>query len=241
MIHQRGLDRFFRALCQFADSTGDGGILIDDYSLTIWTVYNPSGRHISRIFPIIHTFDERIIKTSSHSLFKRDQPASVLPPHLDALQWIKSTTGFSQERIGKLIGVTRQAMEAWKKGGTITDDKRQRIFAVKDVLERAAVRYPTRDLLTAWLDTPRGADGSTPAQLLANNEINRARLLAVSSPSPHLVRAPSLVKQPAPEAFRAGAEHRQEALPHHADDESNALIEEDHETYEDGEVFHVDG
>ncbi len=143
-----------------------------------------------------------------------------------------------QERIGDLLGVSRQTINRWENGEQIKDANRQRIYAVRDVLERAARRHSTPELLTAWLDTPRGADGRTPAELLANNEINRARLLAVSSPSSHLVRAPAWVKQSIPEAFRAGAEHRQEAIPPNVDDELSRLIDDEQSgTDEDGKVF----
>ena len=79
----------------------------------------------------------------------------------------------------------------------------QQLFAIREVLEYAASRHKTKELLVAWLDTPAGANGRTPAQLLAENEINRARLLAVSSPSPRLVPPPALVNRPVPKGSRA--------------------------------------
>ncbi len=106
------------------------------------------------------------------------------------------------------------------------------------MLKRASLRYSTPNELATWLDTPRGADGRTPAQLLEANEINRARLLAVTSPSPGLRQVPSWVNQPVPEAFRAGAERRQEALPPETDNELAHLIDEEEDnTDEDGEVL----
>jgi len=93
------------------------------------------------------------------------------------------------------------------------------------VLERAASRYKTKELLVAWLDTPAGADGRTPAELLAENEINRARLLAVSSPSPRLIPPPAWLNRPIPEKFRKGAERRQETLPPNPDRELDALVD----------------
>ena len=101
----------------------------------------------------------------------------------------------------------------------------QQLFAICEVLERAASRYKTKELLVAWLDTPAGADGRTPAQLLAENEINKARLLAVSSPSPRLVPPPAWVNRPVPKKFQKGAERRQEALPPHPDSELDALVD----------------
>lgn len=140
-------------------------------------------------------------------------------PHLDAIQWMKQATGFSQERIAELVGVSRQTLNRWQRGEHIKDTNRQRIFAVRSVLERALIRHRTRAELVEWLDTPRGADGRTPAQCLADGAIDRARLLAVSTPSTQLKRAPSWVRQPVPDAFRAGAEHEQEALPPELPDE----------------------
>ncbi len=107
----------------------------------------------------------------------------------------------------------------WEHGTPINDGHRRRLFAVQDVIERAARRYTTPAELVTWLDTPRGADGRTPAELLEMNEIDRACLLAVSSPSSKLVRPPAWVNRPVSEAFRAGGERRQEPLPPELDDE----------------------
>lgn len=134
-------------------------------------------------------------------------------PHLEALHWIKQATGFSQERISELVGVSRQTLNRWQRGEPIKDTNRQRVFAVRSVLERALIRHRTRPELVAWLDTPRGADGRTPAQCFAAGDIDRARLLALSVPSPQVKRAPSWVRRPVPPAFRAGGEHEQQALP----------------------------
>src|SRR6266581_1391669 len=145
-------------------------------------------------------------------------------PHLNAIQWIKAATGLSRERIGRLIGVTRQTINRWEHGEPITDANRRRLFAVRDVLERATLRYQTPAELAAWLDTPDTTEGRTPAELLEAEEINRARLHAISIPSPGLAYTPEWVRQPVLEAFRAGEEHRQEALPRPRDDELAALI-----------------
>jgi transcriptional regulator with XRE-family HTH domain len=139
--------------------------------------------------------------------------SAIRPPHLEALSWIKAASGLSQDRIADLIGVSRQTLNRWEHGEPIKDANRQRVFAVREVLERAVTRHPTRERLLAWLDTPRGADARTPAQLLVAGEIGRARALAISTPSPKLSRAPAWVKRPVAPAFRRGAEHLQEALP----------------------------
>jgi transcriptional regulator with XRE-family HTH domain len=164
---------------------------------------------------------------------KQDSAPDISSPHLNAIRWIKAATGLSQERIGLLIGVTRQTINRWEHGEPITDANRRRLFAVREVLERATLLYPAPVELAAWLDRPRGADGRTPAELLEAEEINKARLLAISSPSPGLVPPPAWVRQPVPEAFRAGAEHRQEVLPPPRDDELSALIVDEEEDMED--------
>ncbi len=154
-------------------------------------------------------------------------------PYLNTIRWIKAATGFSQERIGRLIGVTRQTINRWEHGEPITDANRRRLFAVRDVLERAMLRYPTPGELATWLDTPEVIDGRTPAELLEADEINKARLLAISTPSPGLAPPPAWVRQPVPEALRAGEEHRQEVLPPSQDDELAALIGDEDEDVED--------
>jgi transcriptional regulator with XRE-family HTH domain len=134
-------------------------------------------------------------------------------PHIEAIQWIREMTGLSQDRIARLLDVSRQTLYNWEKGVPIADHNRQRLFGVRDVLERAATRYPTQALLVSWLDTPRGADGRTPAQILEANEIDRARLLAIATPSFKLIPAQPWVKRPIPQAFQTRGEDYHEALP----------------------------
>lgn len=219
-------------ITQLSDSTNDGGVLIDSKSPIAWRIHRDN-YHIVRILPEVNVKLEGITRNVDHSLSPHQIPVE-LP--LDAIHWIERMTGLNQDRIGRLIGVSRQAINGWKRGRRIADDNRQRIFAVRDVLKRALTNHPTKELLTAWLDTPRGADGRTPAQLIEANEINRARLLAISSPSPRLARAPSWVNRPVPDAFRARAERRQEAWSPDIDNGLSALIEsEEDDTNEDGE------
>jgi transcriptional regulator with XRE-family HTH domain len=205
------------------NATHDGGTLISKPKLNIAeSARLHKNRYIKETYSI-NTFPEIL-----NGLTQYNQPSNQLievQPHLEAIQWIKSATGLSQKRFGQLIGVTRQTIDEWKKGTPISGPNRQRLFAVREVLERAASRHKTKELLVAWLDTPAGANGRTPAQLLAENEINRARLLAVSSPSPRLVPPPAWVNQPVPQKFQKGAERRQEALPPHPDSELDALID----------------
>src|SRR5216683_3749168 len=191
-MYRRDHIQFLDAIDQLADSTSDGGVRVrPNSSLFItWSIFLQVGR-ISKVLPRPNLSEKIIANTTVHPLFLIYH--KTLPPHLDAIRWIETTTGFSQERIGKMIGVTRQTISGWKRGLPINDPNRRRLLAVRGVLERASLRHPTPNELAAWLDTPRGADGRTPAQLLEANEIDRARLHAVSSPSPRLRQAPSWV------------------------------------------------
>jgi DNA-binding XRE family transcriptional regulator len=224
------------ALSSFRESTTDGGVrLRKNFPRLRWT-FRLHNDCIITILPQTASSEELLTKTSNIWLARNQISESL--PHLDAIRWIKETAGLSQERIGQLVNVTRQTIINWEKGESITDAHQQKLLAVRDVLERATRLYPTQAQLKAWLDTPRGVDGRTPAQLLEANEINRARLLAVSSPSPHLVRAPAWVKRKIPEKFLAGAERRQEALSSETDNELSRLIDEgEYGINEDGEAF----
>jgi transcriptional regulator with XRE-family HTH domain len=153
------------------------------------------------------------------TLLERQGSNSPQLPQFEIIRWIRTKTGLSQDRIARLAGVTRQTLYNWEKGEPIVDHNRQRLLQVKDVLERASSQHPTPISLVTWLDTPRGAEGYTPAQLLESNEIDKARLFAISSPSPRLKRAQSWVRHSVPEAFKSGEEHYDEALPPLEDDE----------------------
>lgn len=242
-----GWDRSYQkpahTVSQVTNLTNDGGarLLLVPFRFNSST-RQPSQRTDMSVYLAFFALIAQVIaKTAIYMFSKQALITNVHPqnlPHLEAIEWMKANTCLKQERIGDLLGVSRQTMNRWENGEQIKDANRQRIYAVRDVLERAARQHSTPELLTAWLDTPRGADARTPAELLAKNEINRARLLAVSSPSPRLVRAPAWVKQHIPEAFHAGAEHRQEAIPPNVDDELSRLMDDEQSrTDEDGKVF----
>lgn len=153
------------------------------------------------------------------------EPQAVEQPHQEAVGWIKSATGLSWERVGRLVGVSRQAVNAWRRGGPIADDHRRKLLAVRDVLERAAKRNPRPGELAAWLDTPRGADARTPADLLEADEVGKARLLALASPSSEVKTPPEWARQSAREAYLNSRE-RVRALPPERDER---LLDEDSE------------
>ena len=139
--------------------------------------------------------------------------AKQLSPSVAALQWIEEATGLPKTRIHRLFGVSRESVYNWLGGAHVTEAHRQRLLAVYEVLQRAQLQYKTPALMAAWLDTPTGAEGVTPAQLLEQGKIDRARTLAMVTPSPGLAPVPHWVRRRSPEAWKAGAESRQEAFP----------------------------
>lgn len=201
--------RSLRSLRSLRSTTGDEGALLGEVA--------ESDNPYQALFPsLFQELDGYLGDASAPPMAlgpARIVESNIIQPHLAALRWIKEATGYSQDRIADLVGVTRQTLNRWDRGEAIKDTNRQRIFAVREILERAWVRHTTRTQLTAWLDTPRGADGRTPAQCLAVGDIGRARLLAVSVPSPRLSLPPAWVRRPVPASFQVGAEHEQEALP----------------------------
>jgi DNA-binding transcriptional regulator YiaG len=154
-----------------------------------------------------------------------DEPQAVEQPHQKAVGWIKEATGLSWERVGRLVGVSRQAVNAWRRGAPIADDHRRKLLEVRNVLERAAKRNPRSVGLAAWLDTPRGADARTPADLLEAGEVGKARLLALASPSSGVKAPPEWARRSAREAYLNSRE-RVRAL---APERDEQLLDEDSE------------
>jgi hypothetical protein len=210
------LDRYVRlfALYLARPGTTDGGLLLSGASC--WQVIEDVG-------------------TLRFSWTCQSTPASqVKTPTQTAIEWIKTATGFADQRVAQLLGVSRQRLHAWQQGARIFDRNRRRLFAVREVLERAASRHEQPDQLAAWLDTPRGADARTPAQLLEAGEIDRARLLAVATPSRGVAPAPVWIRRPMPDAFRQGRETRIEAHPPDESDPDLDLPLMDEESDTDG-------
>lgn len=144
-----------------------------------------------------------------------------LPPFLRALAGVRARTGLSHDQIATMLGVSRQTIHLWQRGGRSSDAHARRLLGVQDVLSRAARYYPTPELLRTWLNTPRGSDGRTPMDLLAAGEIDRARLLAMAPIiSPRISPLPAVLREPTPPAMQAGRESRMEA---YADERADAL------------------
>ncbi|MBU2604022.1 MAG: hypothetical protein KKA32_17970 [Actinobacteria bacterium] len=117
---------------------------------------------------------------------------SELRPHsvLEALSWIKQITALPDRRIADLLDVKRQTLHNWLHGSAMTDTNRRRLLVTDEVLRRAAAQHGTGQELKTWLDTPRGPEGVTPAELLKAGRTDEARYFAVAAPSARLNRAP---------------------------------------------------
>jgi transcriptional regulator with XRE-family HTH domain len=134
--------------------------------------------------------DRRVDQKIDEILARRGTRAPAVPnairhlpipdTHVAALDWLEHDVGLSQEQIRAMIGVSRPTIISWRKGGQLRDEHRQRILAVRDVIERARERHPEREQFFTWLDRPRGRDAVSPRELLQSNQINRARLLAIA-------------------------------------------------------------
>lgn len=136
---------------------------------------------------------------------------------IEAVRWLKQATGLSEERLGNLVHATRPTLDKWERdGGPIRAAKLEHLLAVTDVIRRAAARHPD---LPVWLYTPRGADGRTPADLLQAGEYDRARVLAITTPSPGVLPAGAWARRPIAPRFVRFGEPRMEPLRPDPDDE----------------------
>lgn len=206
-----------------------GSVLSSNVSVQPQSTHTDDGgtRLWTRRFPSIV---ERVRRLTSHvfplSSGSVEQPTK--EPHQEAIEWIRVASGLSWKDIGEMLGVSRQTLGAWSRGESIRREHSQRLFAVRDVLERATRRNPRPTDLRAWLDTPRGADAKTPADLLKAGEIGKARLLAVTSPSPKVKVPSQQMQRQMPEAYRDSRE-RVEAVPPERDEELLEMLDEDDE------------
>ena len=217
------VDEFVKTLlCGFQGGTHDGGTILVSRAVDYWTI-QPTGTAVLIEGPVIQPGECPSAPERSVPFFRSTKTA-YLAPHRGALQWIRTATDLSDERIGRLLGVSRQTLNNWDNGESISDRNRQRLLSVREILERAVIHRKTAAELAAWLDTPRGADGRTPAQLLEAGEFDRARLLAVSVPSPGIKIVPAWVGQPIPERLRTRGEFRPSAEPPDDDTELAALM-----------------
>jgi hypothetical protein len=130
--------------------------------------------------------------------------------HVDAIRWLEDVAGLKKENIARLVGVERQTIYDWLEGSSIRDRNRQRILAVREVLERAMRQYPEPDHLAAWLDTPRGAEAKTPRHWLEANEIGKARLLAISTAPPRDTAVPEWTLHASPNPWTVNQQRRRE-------------------------------
>jgi hypothetical protein len=186
------------------DATTDGGIRL---LCAPWVMCQQAGTCTFDTLPARDYLFARPEVTLAH--------ASAEPrPEIERLQWIKQVTGLSWERVAQFLAVSRQTPYLWENGKAVMNDtNRRHLLAVCDVLERASVRYPTPEHLGVWLDKPSGTDARTPAQMLQAGDFDRARFLAVASPSARVAPPPAWVNRVTANDFRAGSERRMEPYP----------------------------
>jgi transcriptional regulator with XRE-family HTH domain len=142
------------------------------------------------------SLDTRDPDKPEQSAIQQAEPQPYASESLEALAWIEETTGFSQERVGQLLGVTGQTVSEWQQARTpISDEQCERLLTVREILGHALSHQ--KEPLATWLDTPRRVDDPTPAQLLAADEMGKARFQAVASPL-----RPNLRNRPAPKQVR---------------------------------------
>lgn len=133
--------------------------------------------------------------------------------HVSAVRWLEEHVGLSQEAIGTLVGVSRQTVHNWLyKGAAIRDENRQRLLAVREILERVQRRDQGSEALKTWLDTPRGSEAKTPRQLLIANEIGKARALSLSTAVPRSRSAPAWLRDSPPDPWTRRQLHRRERI-----------------------------
>jgi hypothetical protein len=143
--------------------------------------------------------------------------------HVDIVNWIKSITGFGDERVADLVGVSRRTLNNWRLGTPIRVANRRRLLETRDVLERAFEHYPTPENLAVWLDTPVDTSGRTPTKLLQEGHADQARLFAIGGPAPQVAPTPDWARQvkqsTGTEARRiAGTYFSDEEVPGYEDD-----------------------
>lgn len=220
---QQVLWNYVLAGATYQSSTNDGGARLNTGGWSFKQL--GSAVLLSAVIVISPVLETKLPLSTNVGVEVAPQQAS----HLSALAWIENATKLSQDSIADLLGVSRPTMHSWKQGSKIRDTNRQRLLAVHDVLTRAAARHPTHDELITWLDTPRGAAGLTPRQLLMAGKIDRARALAISTPSVGLRRDPEWVERSVAERVRTEEQYFPEPLPFGKEDGEQPLFDEEDE------------
>ncbi len=80
-------------------------------------------------------------------------------------------------------------MAAWSKDGQIKDVNLDGLLRVRSILQRAALQRSEPGQLWSWLYEPSVTTGERPADLLARQEFDGARMLAVLTESSGLGKA----------------------------------------------------
>jgi DNA-binding transcriptional regulator YiaG len=148
----------------------------------------------------------------STAAVENDQPLQIAAQdtHVGAIRWLEEHADLSQGEIADLIDVSRQTVQNWLKGVAIRNENRQRLLGVQEVLQRAQRRGRDGEALKTWLDTPQGIQGQTPRQLLMNNEIGKARALALSTAPLRPRVAPQWLRESPPDSWTQRQKRRRD-------------------------------
>lgn len=158
---------------------------------------------------------------------KDARPEPQLQSVSEALRWMKGVTGLPDRRVAALLGVQRQTLHNWLHGSQMSDANRRRVLVTSDILRRAWTWHGTAQQLCAWLDTPRGSAGFTPAMLLEAGDTDQARYLAVAVRSSEVRRAPAWAER-LRESDSPGRERFSDATPPEPDFSEGSLAVEPH-------------
>lgn len=180
---------------------------------------------IERTIPIYQSHRE------TYSSFKevKKTKSSEKPnfPQTQAIFVIKEISDLSDDDIADFVGVSRSAIDNWKKNGSIRKKNLQKLLEVKEILERAFKVRENNGKVKEWLFTPRGKENITPATLLKENRLDLVRLYAESYKSPFLETTPDWAYEPAKDYLINSTIDRGEALPPHIIDDLIPLEEDE--------------
>lgn len=117
---------------------------------------------------------------------RNEKPAPSEAPYAPALQWLEGIIGLNKTEIANLLGVKRQTLYNWQDPIRPWPRHVERLFKIKEILERAHENHSQPGEVKTWLLTPRRSDGMTPFDLIRGGRLDEARYAAVVRPSARL-------------------------------------------------------
>lgn len=183
-----------------------------------WMEVNPWHQIASSFGSMVASYFQELVGTASaHTIIDTlHMPAVNLVADIEAidessrsqlrsvLREIECLTGLKKIRVAEdLLGVSKQAYNAWERGLNIKTPNLTRVLETSDVLRRASKVHSGAMNLCAWLNAPSGARAERPIDLLRAGEFGRARLLAISTAPPREKPVPDNVLRSTPDPWMA--------------------------------------